>query len=275
MGLRSFGEREHAIDRNLQLAVCDVVDQGGDHGEAAIMLLRKDAGIVHALDISAVRPEHERVKALGIAAGHADHDGTTPIFQGGDAARQVAARNAVDHEVHALASCLGLDRFDEVLPGVVDRDICAEFRREAREFAVVRGGGEHPRTRPLRELQARKAKRAGAGMYQNLLAFLQVAELEQAFMGCAEGDGDRSGDVDTQGGGNDPGHIRRRHRKFGVRAPRCVRARCHDGHDLLTDRTILHTRTNLDDLASALVTDDVRNALRRHDFAGDKVPALD
>ena len=82
------------------------------------MFLRENARIVDALNIGGVRPERERVEALRIAAGHAYHDGAAPIFQRGDAARQVAAGNAVDREIHALATCLGL--VEETTPSLTD-----------------------------------------------------------------------------------------------------------------------------------------------------------
>jgi hypothetical protein len=142
------------------------------------MLLRKNARIIDALNIGGVRPECQRVEAVWITAGHAYHDGAAPIFQRGDAARQVAGGNAVDDEIHALATGLGLDRLDEVLLDVVDRHICAEIRFQARKLCVIRCGREHSRTCPLRELQGRKTKRTGTGMNEDGLAFPQMAELE-------------------------------------------------------------------------------------------------
>jgi len=46
IGLRRFGEREHAIDQNLRVALGDVVDPARDRGEAAVMLLRERFGWV-------------------------------------------------------------------------------------------------------------------------------------------------------------------------------------------------------------------------------------
>ena len=102
---------------------------------------------------------------------------------------------------------------DEIGRGVVDAVVEPEVD-QAVETAVARRGGQHRGPGPLGQLDGGDPDAAGSGVDQRGLSGLEAAELEQAVVGGAEGDGNAGRLLGAHAIGNDPAE------RFGHR-PEC------------------------------------------------------
>ena len=152
--------------------------------------------------------------------------------------------------------------------GVVDA-LVEPQGAQALEALVARRGGEHSRPGPLGELDGGDADAAGAGLDEDGLTRLEVAELEQAVVGGAERHRDAGGGHNVGAVGDGPCHQGGDGDELGVGA------RQHGGDDPLADPAVLDALADLPDRAGALVADDVGRRRHLPTAAVESVAALD
>ena len=187
------------------------------------------------------------VEVLGRRSPRVAHrDAAAPVGEDVDAPLQGHAAHRVDHDVDAAAVGQPARLGHEVVRGVVDALVEAQFPQPL-EALVARGGGEDPGAGPLRHLDGRDAHPARPGVDQRGLPGLQVAEFEEAVVGRSEGDGDAGRPVGRHALGDLPGE------RLGHRPALCMRPVEAHRHGPVPDREAAHVGTHLGHGAGALV----------------------
>ena len=140
---------------------------------------------------------------------------------------------------------------------------------QALQPIVARGRGQHTGARPLGHLDGGDADTAGTGMDQRGLPRLQAAELEEAVVGRAEGNGHAGGSVRRHAVGDLPGEALGRGPALGVRPVQ------PDGDGTVPHREAAHRRPDLGHRSRALVAHDVGHPGQVPAQPVERVTALD
>ena len=149
-------------------------------------------------------------------------------------------RPSVRRRTSAATSC------GPVVDGVV-----GPVGAQALELLGARRGGQHRGPGPVGQLEGGQAHASTSGLDEDRLALGQVAELEEAVVGGAEGDRHAGRGHQVEPLGHEPGERRRHHDLLGVGAVH------HGGHDLLAHLPVGDLGPDLGDGAPALVAHDV------------------
>ena len=206
--------------------------------------------------------------SLGVTTGIAEPTDPPAIGDRGDAALERSSADRVDDEIGAPPVGQPHDLGGNILGRVVDPVVHAVLG-EPLEAAIALGGRDDGRTCRLGELDGRHPDPTGAGLDQDGVARLQMAELEEAVVGRPELDRDGRGGFERHAVGDRPRLAGGDTGQLGVRALH------HHGDHALTDREALDALADLPHGAARLVPDDVGDAGQLALAPVDQVTALE
>src|SRR5262245_5725244 len=163
MGVGGLGEREDLIDHDLQLALCDAMQQPLDHRPDAVRVVPHLGAEEDARDRRVLLHQRPHLRRAGLPPGPTDPADPPAVGEGRDAAFERGATDGIDDDVDAAAVGDLAHPLRHVLRRVVDAVVHPVLGEAAEPLVARRGADDDAGTGCLGELDGGQADTTGAG----------------------------------------------------------------------------------------------------------------